>query len=452
MFFYFKKVIGMLLLCSLFMGTIPARTVQAEDAQPDLLTQEAVTATTEAEPSLSLYATAAVLMDGDTGRVLYEKNGEQFLANASTTKIMTCILALEYGNLSDTVEVSKRAAGMPKVKLHMKEGEHFLLEDLLYSMMLESHNDSAMAIAEHVGGSMEGFAGMMNRKAEEIGCENTLFLTPNGLDAQKTVPEEDGDSKISNHGTTAEDLAKIMAYCAFHSPKAEEFLKITRTSAYTFQSMEGRSFSCVNHNAFLSMMEGALTGKTGFTNKAGYCYVGALERDGRRFTIALLACGWPNHKTYKWSDARTLFSYGLENYSYHSLTEASYEKDLLDPIPVKDAQTAYPGEEFLVPVKIKPGSIQKGEERHDGVDFVAFKENKKESIGILLKDGEKIETRSRVVPNLTAPVQKGTVVGEIVYLAGDTLLYREEIVTAETVERIDFFWCLTKVCRIFLPG
>ena len=216
--------------------------------------------------------------------------------------------------------------------------------------------------------------------------------------------------------------------------------------------MEGRSFSCVNHNAFLSMMEGALTGKTGFTNKAGYCYVGALERDGRRFTIALLACGWPNHKTYKWSDARTLFSYGLENYSYHSLTEASYEKDLLDPIPVKDAQTEYPGEEFLVPVKIKPGRIQKGEERHDGVDFVAFKENKKESIGILLKDGEKIETRSRVVPNLTAPVQKGTVVGEIVYLAGDTLLYREEIVTAETVERIDFFWCLTKVCRIFLPG
>ena len=86
------------------------------------------------------------------------------------------------------------------------------------------------------------------------------------------------------------------------------------------------------------------------------------------------------------------------------------------------------------------------------MDFVAFKENKKESIGILLKDGEKIETRSRVVPNLTAPVQKGTVVGEIVYLAGDTLLYREEIVTAETVERIDFFWCLTKVCRIFLPG
>lgn len=447
MFFYFKKVISMLLMGSLFMGTLPAHT-----AQTDLLTQEAAPAAKEADPSLPLYATAAVLMDGDTGRVLYEKNGDQFLANASTTKIMTCILALEYGNLPDTVEVSKRAAGMPKVKLYMKEGEHFLLEDLLYSMMLESHNDSAMAIAEHVGGSMEGFADMMNRKAEEIGCENTLFLTPNGLDAQKTVLEEGGGSEISVHGTTAEDLAKIMAYCAFHSPKAEEFLKITRTSAYTFQSVEGRSFSCVNHNAFLTMMEGALTGKTGFTNKAGYCYVGALERDGRRFTIALLACGWPNHKTYKWSDARTLFSYGLENYTYHSLTEASYEKDLLDPIPVKDGQTAHLGEEYSVSVEIRPAKIQKGEEQHGGVDFVTLKENQKESIGILLKEGEKIETRSRVASGLTAPVQKGTVVGEIAYLEGDTLLYKEEIVTAEAVERIDFLWCLTKVYRIFLPG
>lgn len=447
MFFYLKKVFSMLLLCSLFMGTFPARTVQTEDAQPDLPVQEAVTATTEEEAQLPLYATAAVLMDGDTGRVLYEKNGEQFLANASTTKIMTCILALEYGNLSDTVEASKRAAGMPKVKLYMKEGEHFLLEDLLYSMMLESHNDSAMAIAEHVGGSMEDFADMMNRKAEEIGCENTLFLTPNGLDAQKTVLEEGGDSEISTHGTTAEDLAKIMAYCAFHSPKAEEFLKITRTSAYSFQSVEGRSFSCVNHNAFLTMMEGALTGKTGFTNKAGYCYVGALERDGRRFTIALLACGWPNHKTYKWSDARTLFSYGLENYTYHSLTEASYDQSLLSPIPVKEGQAGALGEETFVPVKVR-----KGEKNYDGMDFVAMEENQKESIGILLKEGEKIETRSRVASGLTAPVRKGTVVGEIAYLAGDTLLYKEEILTAEAVEQIDFLWCLTKVCRIFLPG
>ena len=104
-------------------------------------------------------------------------------------------------------------------------------------------------------------------------------------------------------------------------------------------------------------------------------------------------------------------------------------------------------------VEIRPAKIRKGEEQHGGVDFVTFKENQKESIGILLKEGEKIETRSRVASGLTAPVQKGTVVGEIAYLVeGDTLLYKEEIVTAEAVERIDFLWCLTKVYRIFLPG
>ena len=425
MFFYFKKVIGMLLLCSLFMGTVPARTVQAEDTRPDLLTQEAVTATTEAEPSLSLYATAAVLMDGDTGRVLYEKNGEQFLANASTTKIMTCILALEYGNLSDTVEVSKRAAGMPKVKLHMKEGEHFLLEDLLYSMMLESHNDSAMAIAEHVGGSMEGFADMMNRKAEEIGCENTLFLTPNGLDAQKTVPEEDGDSKISNHGTTAEDLAKIMAYCAFHSPKAEEFLKITRTSAYTFQSMEGRSFSSVNHNAFLSMMEGALTGKTGFTNKAGYCYVGALERDGRRFTIALLACGWPNNKSYKWADTRKLMEYGLEHYEKVKVKA----KQELETVPVINAaDNSYdPDKEILMPVRVK------------GKDLRVLKDKE-----------EKVTVKCTTKKVLQAPVKKGTVIGKAEYYIGEEKAVSYPIVAMENVSARTPRWYLQCVLEKFL--
>ncbi|MDE7276814.1 MAG: D-alanyl-D-alanine carboxypeptidase, partial [Lachnospiraceae bacterium] len=111
---------------------------------------------------LQLYAQAAVLMDADSGRVLYGKNENEVLPMASTTKIMTCILALEYGNPDDIVEVSAYAASMPKVKLYMQEGEKYRLEDLLYSLMLESHNDSAVAIAEAVGGSVEEFAVMMN--------------------------------------------------------------------------------------------------------------------------------------------------------------------------------------------------------------------------------------------------------------------------------------------------
>ena len=137
---------------------------------------------TEAKEELSLYALSAVLMDGDTGRILYEKDGEVFRSMASTTKIMTCILALENGNPKDICTVSETAAAQPKVRLGARKGTQFYLKDLLYSLMLESHNDSAVVIAEQIGGSVEGFSAMMNEKAKQLGCKNTCFLTPNGLD------------------------------------------------------------------------------------------------------------------------------------------------------------------------------------------------------------------------------------------------------------------------------
>lgn len=395
------------------------------------------------ETCLSLYAAAAVLMDADSGRILYEKEGDSFLANASTTKIMTCILALEYAEMEDTVTVSSYAAGMPKVKLYMKEGEHFKLKDLLYSMMLESHNDSAMAIAEHVGGSMDAFAGMMNEKAKQIGCENTFFITPNGLDATKTMTGTEKNEEILSHGTTAADLARIMAYCTFHSPKKEAFIQITQTSQYSFCSVEGRSFSCVNHNAFLQMMEGVVSGKTGFTNKAGYCYVGAMEREGKRFTIALLACGWPNHKTYKWADARTLFEYGLDTFSYHTLTEASYSDSLLAPIPVENGRGARIGETVYEEVTVRKSTAEDA--------CMGFDSSKgKEETGILLAENEKIETLCHVKESLTAPVTENTVVGEICYMVGDECIYREEIITIKNVGKIDYGWCLGRIMEMFL--
>lgn len=394
----------------------------------------------EADKELSLYATAAVLMDADTGRVLYEKNGEEFLSNASTTKIMTCILALENADLDEVVEVSAYAASMPKVKLYMKAGEHFLLRDLLYSLMLESHNDSAVAIAEHVGGSMEGFAEMMNEKAAEIGCENTWFITPNGLDATQTIIDGEGNTVEHSHGTTAGDLARIMAYCAFHSPKSEEFLTITRTASYSFSSEEGRSFSCSNHNAFLNMMEGALTGKTGFTNKAGYCYVGALERDGKRFTIALLACGWPNNKTYKWADSKELFTYGLEHYTYHDFSEAVYDERVLNPVPVLEGQTEKLEQTAYVEVELLEGDITP-----DGLNFFGTKENTGGEWRILLSEEEKIEAVWRVYTELEAPVLSGEEIGYIRYMLGDIVLREDKIVTTGEVAAIDFFWCLKQI-------
>ena len=258
----------------------------------------------------NLYALSAVLMDGDSGRVLYEKEGYTARPNASTTKVMTCILALEKGSGDDYVMVSENAASQPEVKLNLKEGEQYYLEDLLYSLMLKSHNDTAVAIAEHIGGSVEGFAKMMNAKAKEIGCTNTHFVTPNGLDSADAG---------GIHQTTARDLALIMSYAV----KNKAFLHITQTRDYSFSDISGkRQFSVHNANAFLDMTPDAISGKTGFTGNAGYCYVAACENEERKFIISLLGCGWPNNKTYKWKDAMKLLEYGKANFQGNLLAGA----------------------------------------------------------------------------------------------------------------------------------
>lgn len=376
-----------------------------------------------------LYAKAAVLMDAKSGRVLYSKNGEEVLPMASTTKIMTCILALEYGNMEDIVTVSSYAASQPKVHLGMIAGREYYLKDLLYSLMLESHNDSAVAIAEQIGGSVEGFANMMNQKAADIGCEQTFFITPNGLDAK--IVTESGEEKF--HSTTAQDLAKIMSYCITQSPKKEEFLAITRTPEYSFSDLKGEcSYSCLNHNAFLNMMEGALSGKTGFTGLAGYCYVGALERDGKTFVIALLACGWPNNKTYKWSDSRKLFTYGISEYEYKEF----YEEQVFEPLLVEN------------------GAAKSGDPFEPVVIGVTIKEPDR-SVGLLVKETEKVVKEIHLTSELTAPVQKGDQIGMVRYYlesGGDRVLLREySVVSVETVKVQNFEYCFRYIVRLFLP-
>ena len=293
------------------------------------------------EPT-ALYAQSAVLMDADSGRVLFEKNGMDVKAMASTTKIMTCILALEQKAEDTIATFSEAAAKQPKVHLGAEVGEQFYLRDLLYSLMLESHNDSAVAIAEAISGDVKSFANLMNQKAKEIGCENTYFITPNGLDAS----DENG-----THSTTAVDLARIMTYCIMASPQRERFLEITSTPNHSFTNLEGkRNYSCTNHNTFLNMMDEAISGKTGFTSDAGYCYVGAVESEGRTFVVSLLACGWPNNKSYKWADMKKLALYGMENYEYQIVEQVPDLKEIkvLGGIP----KTGRLFDEMKIPVEI----------------------------------------------------------------------------------------------------
>lgn len=372
---------------------------------------------------LKLYAKAAVLMDADSGRVLYGKNPKEVLPMASTTKIMTCILALEYGSLETEAEVSAYAASMPKVKLGVRQGEKYRLEDLLYSLMLESHNDSAVVIAEAVGGSVESFAAMMNQKARDIGCYDTYFITPNGLDA---VVNDSG--KI--HSTTAQDLAKIMAYCVTDSPAKDAFLEITRTISYDFTDVEGaRNFHCNNHNAFLGMMQEALSGKTGFTNNAGYCYVGAITSEGRTFTVALLACGWPNNRSYKWSDMKQLAAYGMEHYRYRDI----YEHREFQDIPVIN------------------GIAGKQKTPYDKVSVPVVLEAHEETLPYLLSEQDRVEVKTQVAEILTAPVADHTEVGSVSYYLNGQLVKRYAICTDGAVEECTFGWICRYIVRIFLP-
>ena len=194
---------------------------------------------------INLNAKAAVIMDAESGKILYEKSKDQKMPNASTTKILTCLYILKHCDLDQMAEVSKNAAMQPKVRLGVREGEKYKVKDLLYGLMLESYNDCAVVLAEHAEGSVEKFEKRMNQMAENLGTLNTHFETPNGLD---------GIDKKGRHETTAQDLAKIMARCI----KNQQFLEITQTKQYTFtDGSRKRRFICNNHNALLSSMQGS---------------------------------------------------------------------------------------------------------------------------------------------------------------------------------------------------
>ena len=369
---------------------------------PDYMSETEITdmnQTASNEHDIKLHAASCLLMDAENNRVLYEENGQEELSMASTTKIMTCIVTLENADLNDIVTVSSYAARMPDVQLNIRSGEQYYLIDLLHSLMLESHNDVAVAIAEHVGGSVEGFATMMNDKARSLGCDNTNFVTPNGLDAE-------------GHYTTAQDLAVITSY----SIKNDKFINITNTPSYQFKELiNGRSFSVSNKNKFLYMMEGAIGVKTGFTGRAGYCFVGAIKRPDRTLVSVVLGCGWPPRKSLKWSDTKELMNYGIKNYEKKQI----YNDITLDPIIVQDGQ------------KRRCALLMEGD------------------LPLLLREDESVHIEYELPEVLTAPVKEDEIAGYAKYYIDD-MLYRElPIYTAEPIKKIDYPFCLKQILHLW---
>lgn len=412
-----KKMIALSLLFIFFSSNhIPAEPLPQDN--PDETQEENEI---EIEEPKNLYALSACLMDADSGRILFGKEEDVRRANASTTKIMTLIVTLEHADLNDVVTFSDYAASQPDVQLNGASGEQFLLKDLCFSLMLESHNDSAVAIAEHVAGSVEAFAGLMNEKAAELGCMDTYFITPNGLDKE----DEKGF-----HGTTAADLARIMSYCINESSMKETFLEITQTPSYSFSNIEGtRSYSCNNHNRFLTMMDGAISGKTGFTGNAGYCYVGALRRDDRTYVVALLGCGWPNNKNYKWSDTKQLMQYGIDSFEKVNLLELEIPKEAEYPLEISGAKT----EDYS---RIKMTEVQNRTEE-------------KQIENILLRKDESIEFKLERKQRLEAPVEAGTTVGTLKYILNGQVVREEELVLKDSVPAWDYRYSFLRMVDLF---
>lgn len=240
----------------------------------------------------NLSSDCALLINANTGKVVYAKNENVRHANASTTKIMTCILALENCKLNEKVTFSPYAASIEPSKLYANAGEVFYLKDLLYSLMLPSHNDTAVAIAEHVSGSTAKFVNLMNKKAAAIGCTNTHFATPNGLDFGY------------DHYTTASDLAKIARYAI----KRNMFRKLISTGYYSFSNLNtGRTYYIGTTNALLGNLPSVQGMKTGYTNKAGYCFVGLSYSQKGNTYISVVLGG--SSSASRWEDSRRLLTY-----------------------------------------------------------------------------------------------------------------------------------------------
>ncbi|WP_087677563.1 D-alanyl-D-alanine carboxypeptidase family protein [Garciella nitratireducens] len=281
--------------------------------------------------NLNISCESAIVIEQNTGRILYSKNIDRKRAMASTTKIMTAIVAIENGHLDDIITISQNAAEIEGSSIYLEANEHLTLEELLYGLMLRSGNDAAYAIAEYIGGgNVEKFINMMNRKAEEIGANNTHFMNPHGLHDKQ-------------HYTTAHDLAKITAYAM----KNETFKKIISTKNKTI-SWENHEWnrSLTNKNKMLWNYQGGNGVKTGYTTDAGKCFVSSAFRNN----IQLIAVVLKSNDI--WKDATALLDYGFDHYKpYKVISKEDYLKSISVIEGTKDRIRTYSKKDVIIPIR-----------------------------------------------------------------------------------------------------
>ena len=344
---------------------------------------------------------AGLVMDVLTGKVLYEKNAHSPFEPASTTKIMTAILALEKGNLSDIVVTSEEPPRVDGSRIYLEEGEKLTLEQMLYGMILNSGNDAAVAIAEHIGGDIESFVKMMNAKAREIGAYHTTFVNPSGL------PDE-------GHLTTAYDLALISRYALLNLPKFRKIVS-TKTLEIPWQAEEWDR-QLINLNKLLWNYEGADGVKTGYTSTAGRTLVASATRDGWQLISVVL-----KSDANIWSDSMALLDYGFENFEIKNLVG-------------KNSDVAEEDVKYGDPVKL----VTK-----DGLTSV------------VKKNDLPISKKLVINQDIKAPVSKGEVLGQLIFYQGEEQLGSVNLIAANDVKRKIYtfwwFWPLTIILATYIP-
>lgn len=331
------------------------------------------------EEGPGITAHAAILIDNVTGTVLYAKNPHQTRAPASTTKILTALLALERGGLDEIVTVSRRAAGTTGSSARLYTGQKIRLIDLLHGLLLRSGNDAAVAVAEHVSGSESEFVRLMNARAEELGAVHTRFQNPHGLDKP-------------GHFSTAYDLA-LLGRLALLYPT---FAEIVAKQTYSYEND-----TWYNTNQLLWRYEGVEGIKTGTTGQAGYCLVATATRNGVQLISVVLG------SADRWADTRKLLDYGFNNFHLVTLADRG---DVVARLPLER-----------------------------GLDPIVAVTNRPLSVVVRDADVSEVSTEWQIRPDLRAPIVRGQTVGTMQVYVGDQLAKEVPLVSAATVERRSMF-------------
>lgn len=319
-----------------------------------------------------LNARIALIYDRASGRIIYEKNGNKQTPMASTTKILTSIVILENADLKETVTIGSKAAGTGGSRLGLKKNDKITVNDLLYGLMLRSGNDAAVALALHVGGSIEGFADMMNKKAEELGLTNSHFVVPHGLDNE-------------GHYTTAYELAKMADY-ALNIPKFKEIVSSKSATIY----INGYPKAINNTNNLLGSVSGVYGVKTGFTNGAGRCLVSSCKRGELDIITVVIGANTNNQRT---ADTKELIEYAFNNFFLINIEEIIQDK-------------------FEQWKNISEGRIYVNKGIENGIKL--YLEEPKKSVMAVRKDSiDKIDIEVNSLFYMEAPVAKDQVIGNL---------------------------------------